>query len=281
LSNASESETLRAIEAAQQRPWWRLCAYDRGVGLVFLSEGRRRSFWRSDPDHFLVLRSPQYVRWEDDGSRIELTTGARAREVIRDPPPASVLADDSAVVLLHDHGAECCVACDRVSYHTAWRDFWPKARQPSVPLVVHGQHEVGHRLCRPIDQFAHLVEIQGATLQWWRYHVSHTTLVLVATGLPGEPFALQFGITAYVDCPMIMHNVRLRMATAEERAALRPRISSHLAARFDRDRPTVSNVALEPREGLMAIECDEGVFSIWAGVLLLSWSDKTKFAGFV
>src|SRR5262249_54159673 len=134
---------------------------------------------------------------------------------------------------------------------------------------------------RPIDQSAHLVEVQGATLQWWRYSVGHQTLLLVATGLPGEPFVLRFGYTHYVDCPTTMHNVRLRMATADEREALRPRITSHLAAMFDRDRPLVSNVAHEPREGLLVVECDEGKFRIWAGVLFLSWRDKVEFAGFV
>jgi hypothetical protein len=201
------------------------------------------------------------------------------KEVMRHPPPASVLNENSHLFLARSDEAEFCVVCESVGLHTARGDVWAGAKMLDVPLTVHGEHSLTFdRYCRPIDQSVHLGPIQGATLHWRGLDVSHTVLLLVATGVPGEPLALRFGYTEYVDCPTAMHDVRVRMATTEEREVLRRQVSTRLAARCDEDEHRWSkvNCAMRPKEGHLIIECDEGVFSIWAGMLFLSWRDAGK-----
>jgi hypothetical protein len=99
MSETDKSGSLQAIEAARQRSaMWQLCGYTRtGRKLVLRSfgPGPRRSFWRREPDAFLVLHSTRYVRLEGVVSGLELATGAAVNEVMQYPPPASTLTENS------------------------------------------------------------------------------------------------------------------------------------------------------------------------------------------
>jgi len=239
-----------------------------------------------------VLHSTRYARLEGVVSGLELATGAAVNEVMQYPPPDSILTKNSNVVrgryppwgtrltdgsnIVLGSSGECCVVCEGIQYLMDDRDVPATNRWEKIPLTVHGENPVSwDRFCRPIDQSSHFEDIQGATLEWWGLTLSHSILFLVATGLPGEPFALRFNYTQYVDCPTLMHNMSLRMATAEEREALRGRASPRVTSYIDRE-PGRGNCASSGKEALVTIECDEGLFTIWAGMLFLSWRDRGR-----
>ena len=109
MSVVDESGTLQAIEAARQRPHWRLVGFDAETdGLVFHSGGQRRRLGRSDPAAWLVCHSPRYVRLEDDLDVFEVMKGRDALGVMRHPPPACVLTESAKVLLERSDAREFC-----------------------------------------------------------------------------------------------------------------------------------------------------------------------------
>jgi hypothetical protein len=154
------------------------------------------------------------------------------------------------------------------------RRLVPQARVLAPPFTTHERPKDWHpnHLYRPLETIVPCTEIEGATLQWWHLQLSgHLPVMLVATGLPGEPRAIRFSYTRYIDCPTTMHNVKLRMATVEESEALRPRLAKHVVASAYEGPLAESENGWAPRDAQVLIECDEGIFLVWAEALLLSW----------
>src|SRR5687767_7697242 len=98
---------------------------------------------------------------------------------------------------------------------------------------------------RIIDASSYLHELDGATLRWWVLRVSHGEFRLLATGLPHGLAEIFFVSTWYVDCPVRMQNVRIRVATEQETAELLRCLPSGLPASLK-------------REDHLVIGCDEG-----------------------
>jgi hypothetical protein len=274
----------QAIEEARERSeLWQWEGYDRNSQTLVLrswGSSKHRRSWRRDPTGFVVCRSTRYVRLESSGVGLELVPGARASERMQHPPPASALTTDALIVLAHREEREYCVVCGSIEYHTTTRPLYSEwLKWKPVPLAVQGENSLTwERYLGPNGQISHLEKIQGATLEWWGRKLSHAILILVARGVPDEPLALRFNYVNYVDCPTVMHDVRVRMATVEERGALSRRVSPRLTDRFEMERLGRGNAAMTGKEALVAIDCDEGVFFIWAGMLLLSWRDRGRRA---
>jgi hypothetical protein len=113
-------------------------------------------------------------------------------------------------------------------------------------------------------------ELEGATLEWWLFSISHTTLILRASNLSG-PFGKLFcSSTVRVKILPVMRNVRIRMATAEENRLYRPGLQGRFAE-YAGETMIYSGYSL--RNGRCIIECDEGVFSVWAAYMSLTWTE--------
>src|SRR5712692_5144813 len=102
---------------------------------------------------------------------------------------------------------------------------------------------------RIIGASSYLLELNGATLGWWTLVVSLGEFRLLASDLPRGLAEITLGGASYVDCPVTMHGVRLRVAADWETDELRQRLPSGLADSLQ-------------REDHLIIECDEGKGSI-------------------
>ena len=111
---------------------------------------------------------------------------------------------------------------------------------------------------RIVDARAHLHELDGATLRWWVLGVSLGEFRLVASGFPEGVADVRLLDTWYIDCPVTMHSVRLRVATAEEVEVLRLRL------------PLGFPCSPLPGDQLI-IDCEEGAGVIWAQVMEARW----------
>jgi hypothetical protein len=114
---------------------------------------------------------------------------------------------------------------------------------------------------RIIDGSSDLTALNGATLRWWCLVVSLGEFRLLATGLPHGVAEIGLWGTSYMDCPVTMHGVRLRVATNQETEDLRRRLPSELSASLR-------------QEDHLVVECDEGRGCIWAEALVVRWLDQ-------
>jgi hypothetical protein len=284
MPEADEGRTAQALQAAAQcgAIYWHLPKYDREADqLVFtslrpiakLSGESHDDFWTSLWRHlsvveeyaYLAFRSPRYVRLGRAFGSPELATGARL-EVMQTSLPAGVPLNDRLVIAMDSHGVESCVVCESVGFYmTDRRDrrIVRSQRDLQVPSAITTTRKPpsydanGHESLKPISQRPYFGEIEGATLAWWGFpDASLGALIMLATGLAGEPKALRFSNVRYLDCPTTMHRVRLRLSTAEESEALGQRL---------REPPHT----LDGRH--VIIGCDEGTASIIAEYIHLSW----------
>jgi hypothetical protein len=92
---------------------------------------------------------------------------------------------------------------------------------------------------------------EGATLEWRALTATHAYLSLAATGFSQGPMLINFIETKYVDCPMQMHNPRLRVATSKETELLREQLTPAEAMELK-------------TEDLLVIMSNEGKSWIWA-----------------
>jgi hypothetical protein len=125
---------------------------------------------------------------------------------------------------------------------------------------------------RIIDISPQFYQFMGATLEWWGMGCSHKEFHLLATGLPRGSADLCFLSTEYLECPVRMHNVRLRMATREENTLLRLRLPALFARYLDPELEALG-LGLSPQESHLVVECDEGTFWVWAGGLFIKWGE--------
>jgi hypothetical protein len=271
MRDASAENILQIVEKANQ------CAADEWKLWLYSREADKLVIWssliRGGRHAYLVFRSPRYLRFEAAVSTPVFTGGERAREVMKLPPPPTIWADSSNLILASSGASEFVVLCESAAfYQVKWQDSWLGSPRKEVTLRRE-RTDVAGRSNRIVDKIEHCQEVQGTTLHWNGLHVSHTALVLTTEEPVNGPLALRFHLTEYVECPMKMTRVRLRMATAEENAALRTRVSSRLASWYD---PPLSSTecGMTPAEAHLVIECDEGVYSIWAGAFFLSWYDR-------
>jgi hypothetical protein len=271
MSIKKVNDILQVVEAANQRAAeeWKLWLYSRETDKLVIWS----SMVRGGRHAYLVFRSPRYVRFEAAISTPGFVAGEQARQMIQSPPPTTVLAEPSNLILAFSGGTQFYVVCESAAFYEAkWQDSWLSSsrtqtnpdRQPTA---------AGERSNRVVDKLQRCGEIQGANLHWEGLHVSHTALILTAKDLPVGPRALRFHLTEYVDCPTTMSRAHLRLASRKENEALRARVSTRLASWFEPPLST-SECGMTPTEGHLVIECDEGVFSIWAGALFLSWYDQ-------
>jgi hypothetical protein len=108
-----------------------------------------------------------------------------------------------------------------------------------------------------------LRELDGATLHWWELVCAHWSFRLVARGLSRGLAQIGFSATHYLDCPITMHNVRLRLATEQETEALRRTLPPKDASWLQ-------------REDHLVIECEEGTYSIWAKAMVIEWVGEPR-----
>lgn len=112
----------------------------------------------------------------------------------------------------------------------------------------------------PLDTVtAMLPELDGATLEWWRYSITHGQCVWRVSNLPRGVGYISMVGTYYINVPPIMHNVRLRIATHGETEALRQRL------------PELGD-SLRERQ-YRFIECNEGTFAIWSKGFCVIWDE--------
>jgi hypothetical protein len=312
MSTVDVRATEQALEAARQCDkawweWWGAIGYDRHSDrLVFHGElqptGIRKGFWgrwdrwsKRGDDAYLVFRAPRYVRLSQVRLVSPKPATAVALEALRASLPACIPIDDLCVVIPDiedDDLANYCIVCESVGfYRSDWRE--PHSRAAGDPKNSEPRHRVslsvpkvsGDHPTRPRDdtgladhhiftQQAFFDEIEGATLEWGGIHTSHMCLYLVATGLPTERRVLKFSSTAYLDIPTTMHRVELRMATVAESAALPSHVHRWLVPPPGSD-DCAEDDQIWLKHGHVIVQCDEGVFSIVAWFLLLSWRDAS------
>lgn len=116
-------------------------------------------------------------------------------------------------------------------------------------------------------------ELDGATLEWWLFTISHNILILRASNGSAVFGKLYFHVTVEMNILPVMHNVRLRMATEEENSVYRAGLKGRLAA-YEGEAFFYSGFPL--RNGRCIIECDEGIFLIWAQELRLTWMEDPE-----
>ena len=111
-------------------------------------------------------------------------------------------------------------------------------------------------------------ELDGTTLELWAFTVSHNTLLLRSSGTPKGYGSIRFGRTLCMNLTPVMSQVHLRMATEAEnenfRLQLPARLVDYAGIEFEDTQFSLQN-------GRCIIECKEGVFSVWAGLLLIDW----------
>ena len=67
-------------------------------------------------------------------------------------------------------------------------------------------------------------QLDGADIQCWELTISMSSLGFKILGLTSEPAYLFFGSPDYLEIPLVMHNVRVRLATPQSLYALRDRL---------------------------------------------------------
>ena len=113
----------------------------------------------------------------------------------------------------------------------------------------------------PLDKInARLPELDGATLEWWRYSITHGKCVWRVSNLPrkGVGYVVMIA-TYYINFPTVMNNVRLRVATDSETEALRDRLP-------DQGGSLRAN-------GHRIVDCTEGTFAIWSNGFRIVWDE--------
>ena len=103
--------------------------------------------------------------------------------------------------------------------------------------------------------------LDGATVEWWGFAVSHGHSVWKLTGLPQGVGYIFMVSTRYVHFPLIMHNVKIRVATSQETDALRGLLSPQDAESLQ-------------EQFYHTIECEEGTFSIWSRSFAVLWGER-------
>lgn len=105
-----------------------------------------------------------------------------------------------------------------------------------------------------------LYQLDGATLEWWGFSVSHGRCVWKVTGLPQGIGYVFMVATYYVNVPLAMHTVRLRVATVEETEDLRKLL------------PPAEGKRLREQD-YRIVECQEGKFSVWSMGFIIVWGE--------
>ena len=105
-------------------------------------------------------------------------------------------------------------------------------------------------------------ELTGSDVEWLTFVVSHCKLYLRVTGAPRGRGLILFIYLQYVDGPLQLHNVRLRLATEPEWDATRRRFPA--------------NEGYYPVGGddCLVIEGSEGRTVIVANQMSLHWEDE-------
>src|SRR5688500_16659176 len=103
---------------------------------------------------------------------------------------------------------------------------------------------------------AQLAAFSGGTLHWWYYTTSHQTLWLLVTDSPAGPAELGSIATRFIECPVWMHNIRLRGASEEETEGFRLQLPVGFRRYLERDDHLI-------------VECDEGKYTLWLGSIAI------------
>ena len=107
---------------------------------------------------------------------------------------------------------------------------------------------------------ATLHQFDGATLEWWRFSVTHLQCVWKVTGLPQGVGYIFMLATYYMNFPTVMHDVRLRIATIAETEELRLQLpQAHKSL---------------PEYHYRIAECQEGLFSVWSKGFIVVWGEQ-------
>ena len=85
---------------------------------------------------------------------------------------------------------------------------------------------------------------------------SHGYLELLARGPSDRVAELRLAEIRYEDLPARMHDIRLRLATPEEAAGLQRELPESQARNLEADE-------------CLPIECDEGKYYVWGGILAI------------
>lgn len=129
---------------------------------------------------------------------------------------------------------------------------------------------------RIIDLAPRFGDFADATIELRAIGESHAEVHFVAHGSDAGPMDICFLSVEYLDAPSRMEEVRLRMATDAENESLRSRVGPGRGARYFDSCWEEWGAGIAPRFGHLAIECQQGCFSVWAGGVFVSPGDALR-----
>ncbi len=101
--------------------------------------------------------------------------------------------------------------------------------------------------------------LDGATLEWRGYSISHGACLWRVTGLPPGVGYVYMAATYFINFPPIMHDIRIRLATNDETEDLRHRLPG-------------PGESLRQRE-YRFVECKEGIYAVWSKGFCVIWDE--------
>lgn len=113
-------------------------------------------------------------------------------------------------------------------------------------------------------------EVYGLTMELWGMVDSHQTYIFRVTGSNRGFGCLYFTYVMDVEFMVIMHDVRLRIASQLENESLLARLTEWQLSWIT---PPMDTMGYHPDVSRVAIDSAEGTFFIWAQFLEISWSD--------
>ncbi len=106
--------------------------------------------------------------------------------------------------------------------------------------------------------------LDGASLEMELFNVSHGNLWFKVITPEHREAGLYFAGTWLMNCPTVMHEIRLRQANEVETERTMSLLNSEL-------------IQWLRKEDLYTIDCQEGIYSIWASTMEFEWEyDKSN-----
>ena len=115
--------------------------------------------------------------------------------------------------------------------------------------------------------------LRGITLELWGAIQWHNSFIFRGTQPDDRYIIFQLHSVRHIDILPVMHNCHFRIPTDAENTRFQTQLTS-FQANFENLEWYFEGSGFSFREGRIIIECDEGIFSVWAFLLRLKWMDS-------